>query len=183
MLNGSFSLEEFGVNFACQNQIQEHNNNFLCPQTCNPEANHKLNDPVCDHSKGCVFFAIIDPDFWVFFGFYLRFFFFWNSRDSIYFRMTIYVYMQRNTNRFSHIVFLFYNLLELPFSHWKNQSSATRTCSNETGRGDSWSLPGTAMCVDAHYDQSLGHRKSSLDRNIQMPQLVKYHSCGKWSLS
>ena len=55
MLNDSFSLEEFGANFACQNQIQEHNNNFLCPQTCNPEANHRLNDPFCDHSKGCVF--------------------------------------------------------------------------------------------------------------------------------
>ena len=37
------------------------------------------------------FSPIIDPDFWAILGFYLVTFF-WNSRDSIYFRMTAYIY-------------------------------------------------------------------------------------------
>ena len=78
MINDSFSLEEFGVNFACQNQIQKHNNNFLCPQTCNSEANHKLNGPFCDHSKGRVFFGNHRPGFLshfqILFSFFVDFF-------------------------------------------------------------------------------------------------------------
>ena len=70
-----FYLEEFGLKFACQNLIHQHNSNFLWSFQGPKQPNHKLNDRFCDHSKGSVFFPIIDPDFWAILGFYLRIFF------------------------------------------------------------------------------------------------------------
>ena len=72
---GDIFLEDFGLKFACQNLIHQHNNNFLWSFQRPKHSNHKLNDCFCDHSRWSVFFPIIDPDFWAILGFYLRTFF------------------------------------------------------------------------------------------------------------
>jgi hypothetical protein len=70
-----FHLQDFGLKFACQNLIHQHNNNFLWSFQRPKHSNHKLNDCFCDHSRWSVFFPIIDPDFWAILGFYFWAFF------------------------------------------------------------------------------------------------------------
>ena len=71
----TISLEDFGLKFACQNQIHQHNDNIWWSFQRPKEPNHKLNDRFCDHSRGTLFLPIIDPDFWTFWDSIYRFFF------------------------------------------------------------------------------------------------------------
>ena len=92
----TISLEDFGLKFACQNLIHQHNDNIWWSFQRPKQPNHKLNDRFCDHFRGTVFFyqtstRIFEPFWDSIYRFFPDRFFFWNSRDSIYFRMTIYV--------------------------------------------------------------------------------------------
>ena len=86
-------LGRFWGSWACQNQIHKHNNNFLCSlQRPKYAIRNRITSEMTPFViiLGDVFFPIIDPDFWAFSTFFWHFF--WNSRDSIYFRMTIYTH-------------------------------------------------------------------------------------------
>ena len=67
----TISLEDFGLKFACQNLIHQHNDNIWWSFQRPKQPNHKLNDRFCDHFWGTFFLPIIDPDFWAILGFYL----------------------------------------------------------------------------------------------------------------
>ena len=94
----TISLEDFGLKFACQNLIHQHNDNIWWSFQRPKQPNHKLNDRFCDHFWGTFFYQsstrIFEP-FWdsIYRFFFSDRFFFWNSRDSIYFRMVIYIYV------------------------------------------------------------------------------------------
>ena len=98
----TISLEDFGLKFACQNLIHQHNDNIWWSFQRPKQPNHKLNDRFCNHFRGTVFFTNHRPGFLSHFGILsIGFFwtvFFWNSRDSIYSRMTIYIYIHININ-------------------------------------------------------------------------------------
>ena len=63
----TISLEDFGLKFACQNLIHQHNDNIWWSFQRPKQPNHKLNDGCRDHFRGTVFFQsstrIFEP-FW-----------------------------------------------------------------------------------------------------------------------
>ena len=64
----TISLEDFGLKFACQNLIHQHNDNIWWSFQRPKQPNHKLNDRFCNHFRGTVFFyqsstRIFEP-FW-----------------------------------------------------------------------------------------------------------------------
>ena len=63
----TISLEDFGLKFACQNLIHQHNDNIWWSFQRPKQPNHKLNDRFCDHFWGTFFYQsstrIFEP-FW-----------------------------------------------------------------------------------------------------------------------
>ena len=134
----TISLEDFGLKFACQNLIHQHNDNIWWSFQRPKQPNHKLNDRFCDHFWGTFFYQsstrIFEP-FWDsiyrFFSdrFFLKFQRFYLLQDG-YIYIYIYMYISKVGTHIMCFLLLFSDGIFFDPKSWsKSWSSRHRTIS------------------------------------------------------